>query len=350
MITMTRTLLIACAIAAVLGGCKKEEDAPPTNNGGGGSPTNGPGDVYICGSEDISGQPYARYWKNGQQVELNSNGRPSSARAIWVNGDHVFVAGKVREQGSVQNQPCYWVDDTMYELDNDAGSSFCSVENLFVVGGDEVHMVGHVRASSGFNKAMYWGPGSSTALTDGSTDAEARGVCVAGGAIYVCGYVTNQAIGGEKIATYWLNGTPVSLGDGEDDSEANDIRVLNGQVIVVGTVRITPDGADDGRDEAVIWVNGERTVLSPNGGAALALHISGNDVHVGGIANNGGGGPELPTRWLNGNSASIGSFEGTILDLSVLNGNVHSVTGDQYINHSNGAFASYGGMYGIHIY
>lgn len=347
---MDQELFFCCALFALLVGCRKEDnDPPPANNDGGGNNTGGPGDIYICGSEDIGSANYARYWKNGQEVELNSNGRPSSARTIWVNDDHVFVAGTVREQGTTLSQPCYWVDGDFQELDNDDGSAFCSVEDLFVTNGDELHMVGHVRASSGFDKAMYWGPGSSTALTDGSTDAQAHGVCVEGGSIYVCGYVDNQAIGGERIATYWLNGSPVTLGDGYGDSEANDIRVVNGQVIVVGTEYIDPPGPSNGEDQAVIWVNGARQVLSPNGGAALALHTTGNDVYVGGMANLGAGGPELPTYWVNGNNASS-TFEGTILDLFVRDGNIHSVTGDNYTNHGTGATANYGGMYGIHIH
>ena len=346
----TSLLLLSTIAGLVLVGCKKDDDPAPSPGGGnGGNSQGGPGDVYICGSEEISGASYARYWKNGQAVALNSNGRPSSARAIWVNDDHVFVAGNVREQGSTLSQPCYWVDGDFQELDNDDGSAFCSVEDLFVANGDELHMVGHIRASSGFNKAMYWGPGSSTALTDGSTDAEARGVCVAGGAVYVCGHVTNQAFGGEKIATYWLNGSPVTLGDGYGDSEANDIRVVNGDVIVVGMECVYIPALDDCLEQAVVWVNGVRDMLTVNGGAAHALHIDGSNIHVGGMANFGAG-SELATRWVNGNTYSIGSLDDTILDLFVRNGNVHSVTGDLYIDHSTDTFSSYGGMYGIHIH
>jgi hypothetical protein len=344
--TSTSLLLLS---ALLIASCKKDDDPPPANSGGGGTNTGGEGTVYVCGSIDISGEPYVRYWKNGQEMELNSSGRPSSARAIWADGTHVIAAGKVREQGSVNYQPCYWVDDELFELDNEAGSSFCSVEDLFVANGDELHMVGHIRASSGFNKAMYWGPGSSTALTDGSTDAEARGVCLAGGAVYVCGYVTDQAFGGEKIATYWLNGSPVTLGDGYGDSEANDIRVVNGDVIVVGMECVYIPALDDCLEQAVVWVNGVRDMLTVNGGAAHALHIDGSNIHVGGMANSGVG-SELPNRWVNGDPYSLGSLDDTIIDLFVRNGIVHSVTGDLYINHSTDTYSSYGGMYGIHIH
>lgn len=347
---MKQELFFCCALFALLVGCRKEDnDPPPANNDGGGNNTGGPGDIYICGSEDIGSANYARYWKNGQEVELNSNGRPSSARTIWVNDDHVFVAGTVREQGTTLSQPCYWFDGDFQELDNDDGSAFCSVEDLFVTNGDELHMVGHVRASSGFDKAMYWGPGSSTALTDGSTDAQAHGVCVEGGSIYVCGYVDNQAIGGERIATYWLNGSPVTLGDGYGDSEANDIRVVNGDVIVVGMECVYVPAIDDCLEQAVIWVNGVRDVLTANGGEALALHADGSTIHVGGMAVLGMG-TELPTRWVNGVTYSLGSLDGTILDLFVRDGEIHSVTGGLYIDHSTDTYNSYGGMYGIHIH
>ncbi|MCU0319472.1 MAG: hypothetical protein MUE88_05280 [Flavobacteriales bacterium] len=351
----TAFLLFTTVAGLVLTGCKKDDDPPPATGGGGNNTGGGDGDVYLCGSIDISGEPYARYWKNGQEVELNSLGRPSSARAIWADDDHVVVGGKVREQGSVNYQPCYWVDDQLFELDNEAGSSFCTVEDLFVVGGTDVHMAGHIRASSGFNKAMYWGGGSgSTELTDGSTDAEARGLCVVGNDVYVCGYVENQAIGGEKIATYWLNGNPVTLGTGEGDSEANDIRVVNGDVIVVGTEYVYLPAIEDGQDQALIWVNGVRNTLTANGGSAECLFVEGSTVYVGGMANVGVG-TALPRYWANGNSYGVyaglgGVAEGHVLDMHVRNGAVYTTTGDLYSNNAANTSANYGGMYGLHVY
>lgn len=299
------------ALVLIATGCKKDEDTPPpvNNNGGNGGGNNGAaGDVFICGSEDISGQPYPRYWLNGSEVELDSEGRPGSAKAILATADQIVVGGSIREQGSVNNQPCYWINGELHELDNQDGSAFCTVEDLFVVGEDQFRLAGHVRSESGFIKAMYWTPTSTLELTDGSTDAEAHGICVAGNDVYVCGYKRDQAFGGVQIATYWVNGVPVELGSGEEDSQAYDIRVVNGDVIVVGS------DADvfGGEPQGVVWVNGVRTQLTNNDeGACYALHTDGNDIYIAGELlfggdylaiywiNNASYEPYLPPGWMN---------------------------------------------------
>jgi hypothetical protein len=178
---------------------------------------------------------------------------------------------------------------------------------------------------------------------------------VVGSDVYVCGYVENQAIGGEKIATYWLNGNPVALGTGEGDSEANDIRVVNGDVIVVGTEYVYLPAIDDGQDQAVIWVNGVRSPFTANGGSAECLFVEGSTVYVGGMENVGIDGPPLPRYWVNGTGYGVyatpgGAAEGYVLDLYVRNGAVHTTTGDLYSNNAANTSANYGGMYGLHVY
>jgi hypothetical protein len=340
----TQLILIAALIAS---SCRKNEDTPPASSNGGGNNNAETGEVFVCGSVDISGQPYARYWKDGVENQLPTEGRPGVAKAIWATADGVIAAGRVREQGSVLSQPCYWINDQLFELDNQAGSSFCSVEDLFVTGNETVHLAGHVRAESGYNKAVYWSGSIAVELTDGSKDAEAHGICVVGNDVYVCGYEDSQTFGGVRVAKYWLNGVEVMLGSGEEDSEAYDIRVANGNIIVVGTDADTPSG----ESEAATWVNGERNILTLGGGACYALYTEGDNVYIGGTKIFGEA--NLPLYWVNNDARSPylpPEFfdQNAVDDIFVYNGVVHTL-GTVYTNNTTQFYADYGNMYGVFV-
>lgn len=318
-------LLLSLAFAVFISGCKKEDDVPPIPEG--------PGDVYICGSEDIGSEPYPRYWKNGQQFNLYSANRPATATYIWVNDKHAFAGGSIREVGSVQDQPCYWIDDELFELDNDAGSTHCTILAIYVKGEDEIYSAGHIRGANGFNKAMYWNGSAAVELTDGSTDAEAHGIWVEGNDVYVCGYEDNQAFGGEGVAKYWVNGNPVILGSGEGESHAYDIRVVNGDVIVVGTDDDVEGSNND--EQAVVWINGKQSVYTHQGGGAFCLFHEGDKMYVGGYQSFANW---LPRYWVN--SVSIEPYlpPGWIADYAVAsifvrNDVVHTL-GEIYTNNT----------------
>lgn len=340
---------VLCFIISVAigGGCKKDEDTPPNSNNGGGNNTTGTGDVFVCGSTSISGEPYPRYWLNGTEVELYTAGRPGSASAIWATDNLIVVGGRVQEQGSVLSQPCYWVNGELFELDNQAGSSFCSVEDVFVTADGDIYLAGYVRAESGFDKAMYWSGSIAIELTDGSKDAKADGICVVGNDVYVCGYEDSQTFGGSRVAKYWLNGQEVVLGSGVEDSDAYDIGVLNGNVIVVGSDADTFSE----ETEAVTWVNGERNVLTLGGGACYALHIEGNNVYYGGTKFFGD--TDLPLYWVNNDPrepympVDFNNFY-AVDDIFVYNGVVHTV-GAWYINNTTEFYADLGNMYGVFV-
>jgi hypothetical protein len=345
--------LIVLSVISFVCGCKKEEQNPVTNNANNNTGNTGnetPGDVYICGTEQIGSDEYPRYWKNGEQFEIYSANRPATATCIWVNDQHVFVGGRINEIGSVQNQPCYWVDDELFELNNDDGSVHCSIKDIYVKGENEVFTAGHIRDESGWNKAMYWNASIAVELTDGSKDAEAHGIWVDGNDVYVCGYEKDQAFGGSTVAKYWVNGVPVTLGSGEEDSFAYDIRVVNGDVIVVGT-DADMVGTQNG-EQAVIWINGVRSEFTGSGGAAYSVFADGDDIYVGGEV--WAGSETLPTYWLNFNGFNPYTPDGLIAygavsEIFVYDGVIHTL-GALYTDNSAETYADYGNMYGLFVY
>ncbi len=62
-------------------------------------------DVYVCGEEfNSAGIRVAKYWKNGQPVELGIN---SYAESIFVDGNDVYVAGAEYANGNII-RAVYW--------------------------------------------------------------------------------------------------------------------------------------------------------------------------------------------------------------------------------------------------
>ena len=329
MITMSRELLIACAMAAGLSGCKKDEAPAPTGSGGtntGGG--NGPGHVYVCGAENTGGFTdwYPRWWKDGVE-HVVGDGRRGNPHAIWADDQRVTIAGMVYDGGLMM--PCYWVNDELIEL-NTYACGDCRAMDVFVENGNNVHLAGHIRIDDQFSttqKAMYWNNGVGMALTDGQYDARAYGVFVANSVVYVCGYEKLQ--NNRKVAKYWVNGSPVVLGEGEDNSEASAIWVENGNVYVAGYEEVD-DRAGNIDERPVLWMNGLRELLSSNPGSAEGLFVKNGEVHVIGYTQPSGSSMNMAIRWVNGVAAGIhmsvppeNGSQGW--DIFVHNGEVHTV-------------------------
>jgi hypothetical protein len=336
----------------MLSACKQDEPEPDPD------PTAGDGSVYVCGVVEIGTEWYARYWKNGEMVEVNSGQRPSLATAMWVNDKHVFLAGRVDEIGSVHTNPCYWVDNVMFEMDNQSGSSTSQVNDLFVVGENDVHLAGTVRGTGANDKAMYWHNGTAIDLTNGTRAAEAYGIWVDGNDVYVCG--NERASNNRRVAKYWRNGVEVVLSDGKESAQAYDILVHNGVVYVCGEEEV-----DGGDDQAVLWVDGVRQVLSANGGKAWTLDEYKGDIYVIGASAVGGGSTELSTYWVNGVGSSTilppayAITGSTGYDIWANEDGVHSVqvvtttagSSGQYTNNTTGEIDFLGKqLFGLFIY
>ena len=59
-------------------------------------------DVYVAGFEEKGSGYVAKYWKNGQAIELTDGTTNAAATSISVSGNDVYVCG------SIEGNAVYW--------------------------------------------------------------------------------------------------------------------------------------------------------------------------------------------------------------------------------------------------
>jgi len=228
-------------------------------------------DVYVAGVND-AGAP--AYWKNGVGVSLpitpgNNEGR---AMSIFVAGTDVYVAGYDMNNGAYSVPRC-WKNGVALNMT----FSVIGIANSVWVDGSDVYVAGYQSPATGNAYATYWKNGTPTALTDGSSVAEATGVTVAGGNAYVSGYVEGAA-----QPVYWKNGTAVPM-------TVPGSRPSSGWAIYVSAAGdVYVSGVYD--DLAKYWKNGTMVDLSTTTAAngiyesAMSIAGKGTDVYIAGNA------------------------------------------------------------------
>jgi hypothetical protein len=137
---------------------------------------------------------------------------------------------------------------------------------------------------------------TATALSmpSGMTSSQANAIAVSGKDVYAAGTASNST---SQAAVYWLNnGAATTLPSG---TQANAIAVSGSNVYVAG---YEENSAGNGGN-AVLWVNGTATTLSPPSGMAYsdaaAITVSGSNVYVAGFAWNNNS-DESAVLWVNG--------------------------------------------------
>lgn len=148
--------------------------------------------------------------------------------------------------------------------------------------GYDIYTAGY-KTPAGKAVATVWKNGSELfTLTDGTNDAWARSVCVAGGTVYTVGY-EQQA--GKTVAKLWENGTlKYTLGSGVGSSYAYAVVTDRGSVYTAGSEE------SGGALTAKVWKDGTELYaysVSPATSQAEAIAVSGSDVYAAGNLRSG---------------------------------------------------------------
>lgn len=224
-------------------------------------------DVYIAGYD--SG--HAVYWKNGEKHILPSG---TFAISIFVDGDDVYNAGFVSNSGTLA--PVYWKNDTIYNLINSGTGEPSSIyiynSQVYIAGTDD-------------SKAVYW-EGNTIKHELSINNGEALSIFVTSDGIYIAGY---ESVNGKNAAKYWhidSNGTKseiVLYQNNSYDAEARSIYVYNGDVYVSGYYVYSD------KSIARYWKNNSSTAVNllsfPDEGIADSICVYDGDVYTAGWKN-----------------------------------------------------------------
>ena len=267
-----KNFLIFVAIT-ILSACKKDNKANQVKSS--------PADVYLAGYiRAANSNSVASYWKNDTLHELADSSNNSSAWAIVVNSNDVYVLGnRYNPNGGGFT---YWKNGV--PTDVNSGTFSISGRSMAVQNGNV-----YVAGVGLNNPAAYWLNGTEMPLnTSGYHGAFASAIAVNGNDVYVVGYaITNAGV----IAILWKNSIPTVLAN-TTNSFATDIIISENDIYVAGTIS----------GSAAYWKNGVAKILSQNSGvisSAYGIAVNGTDVYLTGYTTIPGSNP-IPTLWKNG--------------------------------------------------
>ncbi|MGG9963893.1 hypothetical protein [Ferruginibacter sp. SUN106] len=186
----------------------------------------------------------------------------------------VYAAGYRYSSTTSKTIAAYWRGSTAVNLSD--GTKDAAATGITLAGND-VYVAGY--EATGANTAMvkYWKNGTAVNLTDGTKSAKANALAVAGTDVFVAGSELNVA--GKSVAKYWKNGTAVSLTDGTKNAYATGLFISGTDVYVTGY-----EYADATFNNAVAkyWKNGTAVNLTgaTSNFTTSAITVSGADVYV----------------------------------------------------------------------
>ena len=150
-----------------------------SNNSGGFPTTTGifvsGNDVYVSGFQQSAGwRTMAIYWKNGTPVYLSTDSLSGSvANSIFVNGSDVYAAGW--QNIGNYSRAMLWKNGTATPL---TGDDVSSTAMAVTVSGNNVYVAGYSWVAPGNYVACFWKNGSRVNLTDASSSAIAYSIKV----------------------------------------------------------------------------------------------------------------------------------------------------------------------------
>jgi hypothetical protein len=202
-------------------------------------------DVYVCGVLFTSKGNFPIYWKNGSAGILGpGNGQ---ATAIFVVDDDIYVTGIIAD-GTGYSYGVLWKNGNIDYLTE--GNIYSSASAV-VVSGNDVYVGGNVH-EEGETHAAYWKNGNPVLLTSGSLSAYVTSLALVGADVY-----TTVIDDGDETAKYWKNNQPVSLGDGTVNASVSCVHADGSDVYFAGTRR-NGDSID-----VIVWKNNAVVTTTP---------------------------------------------------------------------------------------
>jgi hypothetical protein len=217
----------------------------------------------------------AKYWKNGVAISLTDGTEHAYANSIVLVGGDVYVAGSESDGELLLFDPLnerhayiakYWKNGQAINLSD--GTKYAHANSIVVVGSD-VYVAGQEMNEANFYQAeylaKYWKNGVAVSLTNGtSLGANAISIAVSGNDVYVAGHEWTD----QSLAKYWKNGVAVTLDNSY--SNARSVTVFGSDVYVAGTGNITSNSVTS---IAKYWKNGQAVNLTGSSSRAGANSI-----------------------------------------------------------------------------
>lgn len=155
-------------------------------------------DIHVVGNitTENTNLTKAMYWKNNIPTLLDQSENESTATAVVVVNNDVYISG------SSNYKACYWKNGNIVYLPE--GSE---AHDIKVVGAD-VYAAGENNYV-----ACYWKNGVKTSLAESQNESRAYAISVVGNDVYVSGTQSLGKYGYNFLAFYWKNNEAVILDD-----------------------------------------------------------------------------------------------------------------------------------------
>jgi len=237
-------------------------------------------DVYMAGSESVSGTTVGRVWKNGIADTGYADAR--SLRSVFIDGNDVYAAGI-----TISKDAAVWKNGTLLYTFT-AGDGTHTAYSVVVDSGD-VYTAGYINTGIYYAPTLWKNNTLFYTLEAGDPYYSKMELRILNGDNYVAGYNTKKCGG-----TVWKNGGATNGGQtietriGSALCNAYSVFVSNnGDLYVAGEV------SDCGNYAAAAWEKGKGDYLSPGWGTAWSIVVgtvnnsgsnNGGDVNVSEIA------------------------------------------------------------------
>ena len=232
-------------------------------------------EIHAVGSNNVSGQTFAAYWKVGDERRLFGQGEIKSIAV--AQGGNVYHAGSaINGSASV---PVLWEgigNPAFLDIASINGVEFSNAyaTSVAVSAAGDAYVAGHGQYDGYSNRAISWENGILKDLGRG----QAFSVVEWQGKPYVAGYELGGPYGYTYYATVWADGVPAHLAEDSPDSAAYSIFVSNGVQYVAGRMA----GAN-WISYATLWIGGKSHQLTTTSySPANSVYVSGDKAYIAG--------------------------------------------------------------------